>query len=52
MQWMLVRLQSNIEATGLRSRVSGKENLEVIEQKSDVFVSQGYTEVMVKEVRS
>jgi hypothetical protein len=49
---MLVRLRSNIAGTGLRSRASGKENLEVTEQESDVFVSQGYTEVMDEEVRS
>jgi hypothetical protein len=49
---MLVELQSNIAATGLRSRASGKENLEVTELESDVLISQGYTKIMVEEVRS
>jgi hypothetical protein len=49
---MLVQLQSNIAATGLSSRASGKEKLEVTEQESDVSVSQGYTEIMAEKVKS
>jgi hypothetical protein len=49
---MLVRPQSNIAATVLRSKASGKEDLEVTEQESDAFLSQGYTKIMVKQIRS